>query len=132
MDRRKDGSLFIGPFQPQQGVEKFVCTEETMLDIFLESKWGLPRKKFHCIWYFISVNLSRGQLISKISITFFTNVLFKKLVSAFFLLFLKEKCVSWLFQTKYFFKNCKLQLFYLSMVSWTFIFTWDTTCCMPF
>ena len=42
----------------------------------------------------------------------------------YFSLFLKEQYVSWLFRTKYFEKKFNLQLFYLPIVSQTFILSW--------
>ena len=49
----------------------------------------------------------------------FTTSLLKACVR-YFLLFLKEQCVSSLFRTKYFEKKFTVQLLYLSIVSWTF------------
>ena len=50
-----------------------------------------------------------------------------KLCVSYFLLFLKEQYVSWLFQTKCFEKKFNLQLFYLPTVSRTLILSWATT-----
>ena len=44
-----------------------------------------------------------------------------KVVSVIFSQFLKEQCVSWLFRTKYSEKKFNFQLFYLPIVSRTFI-----------
>ena len=46
---------------------------------------------------------------------------FIKACVRYFSLFLKEHGVSWLFRTKYFEKKFNLQLFYLPIVSRTFI-----------
>ena len=50
-----------------------------------------------------------------------------KLCVSYFLLFLKEQYVSWLFQRKCFEKKFNLQLFYLPTVSRTLILSWATT-----
>ena len=49
---------------------------------------------------------------------------FFKACVRYFSLFLKEQCVSWLFQTKCFEKKFNLQLFYLPTVSRTLILSW--------
>ena len=46
----------------------------------------------------------------------------------YFLLFLKEQYVSWLFQTKCVEKKFNLQLFHLPTVSRIFILSWVTKC----
>ena len=45
----------------------------------------------------------------------------------YFLLFLKDKCISSLVRTKYIEKKFNLQLFFLPTVSWTFILSRATT-----
>ena len=60
--------------------------------------------------------------MNKISSSASSNNL--KACVCYFSLFLKEQCVSWLFQTKYFEEKFNLQLFYLPTVSQTFILSW--------
>ena len=50
--------------------------------------------------------------------------IFLKLCVHYFSLFLKEQYVSWLFRMEYFEKKFNLQLFYLPIVSQTFILSW--------
>ena len=50
-----------------------------------------------------------------------------KACGRYFSLFLKDKCISSLFQTKYIEKKFNLQLLFLPIVSWTFTLTWATT-----
>ena len=49
----------------------------------------------------------------------------------YFSLFLKDKCISSLFRTKYIEKKFNLQLFFLPTVSRTFILSWATTRYLP-
>ena len=49
----------------------------------------------------------------------------------YFSLFLKDKCIFSLFQTKYIEKKCNLQLFFRPTVSRTFILSRATTCYRP-
>ena len=49
----------------------------------------------------------------------------------YFSLFLKDKCISLLVQTKYIEKKINLQLFFLPTVSQTFILSSATTCYPP-
>ena len=54
------------------------------------------------------------------------NLTFKACVR-YFSLFLKDKCISLLVQTKYIEKKFTLQLFFLPTVSQTFILSWATS-----
>ena len=49
----------------------------------------------------------------------------------YFSLFLKDKCISSFFRTKYIEKKFNLQLLFLPTVSRTFILSWATTCYPP-
>ena len=49
----------------------------------------------------------------------------------YFSLFLKGKCISSLFRTKYIEKKFNLQLLFLATVSQTFILSRATTCYLP-
>ena len=49
----------------------------------------------------------------------------------YFSLFLKDKCIFLFFRTKYIEKKCNLQLFFLPIVSQTFILSRATTCYRP-
>ena len=62
------------------------------------------------------------QIISELS----ADVIVKACVRNFSL-FLKDKCISSLFRTKYIEKKFNLQLFFLPTVSRTFILSWATT-----
>ena len=53
-------------------------------------------------------------------------IIFKACV-CYFSLFLKDKCISSLFQTNYIEKKFNLQLFFLLTASRTFILSWATT-----
>ena len=124
------------------------------LDLFQPAVWWEQmRRNFNTT----KLNIIAPQLYQKpnpfpgILKYFLLNIFFKSLLKFFFSrdrysqsgiflfkawvqnlsLFLKQNCISSLFQTKYIEKKFNLQLFFLPIVSWTFTLAWATTRCPP-
>ena len=84
------------------------------------------------IYFWLNFHESAIRIFTFVLFSFSSDVnqMFKACV-CHFSLFLKEKYISSLFQTKYIEKKFNLQLFFLPIVSWAFTLAWATTRCPP-
>ena len=94
-----------------------------------------PFEKTHYrtfIYFWLNFHESAIRIFTFVLFSFSSDVnqMFKACV-CHFSLFLKEKYISSLFQTKYIEKKFNLQLFFLPIVSWAFTLAWATTRCPP-
>ena len=100
------------------------CGDRYQQSTFNKMLWS---NLVNTIYIILQISLSPTKGVQQHSPT---KCVFKACVR-YFSLFLKDKCISSLFRTKYIENKFNLQLFFLPTVSRKFILSWATTCYPP-